>query len=180
MNAAVVWNWSFSALLHSCKSGRGCLRSIFPSSHTASSGRQEARPERLAGCAIRRGSSHSHSPLYKCFMARIWLLEWSDSAKCTASALQSDAVSKRASDEWGKSGSCANVFAFLIEDRETTMHSLAVDGGFSNTCNQSTCRPLLVREQVCSESALGFTKAGGFSCSQTHTYSAHQPLNRST
>ncbi len=117
------------------------------------------------------------------FMAWIWFLEQSDSAKCTASALQSDAVSKRASDKWGKSGLRANVFAFLIEDRETTMHSLNAEGGFTHTCNQSTGRPLLVWAgvwKVITESALGFTKAGGFSCLQTHTYAGHQPLNRST
>lgn len=92
-------------------------------------------------------------------------------------------VSKHASDKWGKSGSCANVFAFLIEDRETTMHSLDVEGGFTHMCNQSTGRLLLVWAgvwKVITESALGFPKAGGFSCSQTHTNAGHQPLNRST
>lgn len=175
MNAAVVWNWSFSALLHSCKSRRGCLRSIFPSSHTASSGRQEARSWKTRWTRYQKGKfPFPYVALQtRCFMAWIWLLEQSDSAKCTVSALQSDAVSKRASDKWGKSGSRANVLAFLIEDRETTMHSLALEGGFTHTCNPSTGRPLLVWAgvwKVITESALGFTKDGGFTCSQTHTH----------
>ncbi len=56
----------------------------------------------------------------------------------------SPTLSKHASDKLGKLGLCANVFAFLIEDRETTMHSLDVEGSFTQICNQSTGRLLLV------------------------------------
>ncbi len=56
----------------------------------------------------------------------------------------SPTLSKHASDQLGKLGLCANVFAFLIEDRETTMHSLDVEGSFTQICNQSTGRLLLV------------------------------------